>query len=376
MKQSSDLYISTPSSYNIVKKLISLRHMRLKGNPLVALSTEDEHLFNGPAVDAFWWLIVNTSVHHPLYCGFKDVMDPTNGFAHFYQELEDAHISYGSCAQSRTLSLWQIVHQPKIMQPLLKRFASGYTQAPTIIDGLFPFVAMHANVMELHNDPLWMAWWLSPNGAKMMGGSEVLENLCLSGQAHPIPEFIKRSSDVPQFFEDMSWDTIIKRQIFNGVAELSKHITCDVGDIMQRKNLIPLLGISLLDRPKRWDKIVGPWCNHREDYMTTTAVAWVARNIARERRFLFFQDPFKQEWCELQRRGLAPHINLKDLQKQLGDVVGVDLSLEEPPYEYRSDRSERIVTAAQTIIQNAVLSNILKNGVCETKNALPSRRKM
>lgn len=355
---------------------VSTLTLSFEQNPTVVLLGGNTKLVEGPFIDVWLWAIAHIDVHHPLYRSFEDIMNPTYGGGWFYMELDAAKIFSDRNAHGRVQWLWKKMHEPPLMGALMQRFNSSEHHYSTILDGVFPFVAMHHDALLLHNDPLWMAWWQSPYGAENLGGSNVLENLCLSGQASPVPAFVaqdKRAPTIMHFFEHMQWDTIVARQIFGGVHELAEHLNCNMPSLLQRKNLMPSIGQSLLDQPKRWDRMLSTWCTNRSEIMAATTLKWFARHLARERFFLSFQEPHQAQWVELQRRGLAPSLSLLDLQNQLSHALNINLRTEEIPYDYRS---ERVLTATVPLIEKAILLDALQNDTLPPKNASSSRRKM
>ena len=334
-----------------------------------------QELVEGSAIDVWLWMASQTDTLHPLYRPFEDIMPPTHGLNWFYTELDKAEILSDKSAQGRVQWLWTKMHEPQLMASLMQRFMDPNDQRCTILDGVFPFVVMYHDAANLHTDPLWMAWWQSPH-AEPTAGAKVLENLCLSGQASPIPAFVdndQRSSQMMNFFNQMCWDTLVARQLFSGVRALADHFKCDMPDLLHRKNLIPSIGGSLLNNPRRWDKVLGEWCTSRTDWMGAATTAWFSHHLARNLDFLFFREEYQQQWVELQRRGFAPRITLTEFQKQLSEALEWDLRTKEIPYEYRS---EWVLTAAIPLIEKAVLMEALQNDTLPPKNASSSRRKM
>lgn len=185
---------------------------------------------------------------------------------------------------------------------------------------------------------------------------------------------IQQTSDLSLvLFEAMEWDTILARQIFSGVCLLGQHLECDMPTLISEKGLAAKLGVSLLDQPKRWDKLLSPWCAQRHEHTVATSIQWFAHNLMRTQNFLFFKDKFQEQWNELQRRGLAPSVRLNDLQKQLSDALGMDVGTTDIPYEFRS---EQTLTIATSIIERNVLADAVKMTSSDSKNASISRRKM
>lgn len=355
---------------------VSTLTMSFAQNPTVVLLGDNQELVRGPLIDVWLWMIAQVDAGHSLYRPFEDIMNPIYAGGWFYTEVDKAKILSDRNASGRVQWLWTKMHEPQLMDVLMQRFNSSTHISSTILDGVFPFVAMHHDASLLHNDPLWMAWWKSPHGAESLGGAKVLENLCLNGQASPVPPFItcdERPLKMIQFFENMHWDTIVARQIFSGVHVLAAHFNSDMPSLLQHKDLTPSIGQSLLDQPKRWDKMLSKWCANSTEMVGATTLKWFSHHLARDRFFLFFQETHQAQWAELQRRGLAPSLALVDLQTQLSHALNINLRTEEIPYEYRS---ERVLTAVAPLIEKAILMDALQTDTLPPKNAPSSRRKM
>lgn len=355
--------------------LRSLTSLRFKGSPTIALGDEDGNtLYCGTVVDGWLWMVSQMDCTHPLYKSFTALFCPTFSGSYFTEQMKEAQLEYGGNMRDRVEWLWNKMHEEHLLNIFLARFADTQERSPGILDEVFALAALYIDPTNLHRDRLWMAWWSSFNGAHQTGGEKVLENLCLSGQYEPIPKFVLQTPELSaSFFERMNWDTIVVRQIFKGVFALAQHFNCDTSRIIEHKGLVPVLGQSLLDRPKQWDKLLASCCTHQQKYKMETTLYWFAHHLARDRNFLFFYDTHQNQWKELQRRGFAPSVSLKDIQQLLSDILQMDLRTEDIPYEYRS---ERILTAVAPIIEKSILSDALKSMDCEVKNAPISRRKM
>lgn len=353
----------------------SLNSLRFDGAPTISLCDDKGNtLYSGMVVDGWLWMVAQMNCNHPLYKSFTALFHPTFSGSYFTQQMQEAHLEYGSNPRDRVHWLWRKMHENHLLNVFLERFSDTKERSPGILDEVFAMVALYVDPTHLHTDPLWMAWWASPNGAYQTGGETALENLCLSGQAEPIPEFIVQTPECSlSFFEHMNWDTIVVRQVFKGVCGLAQHFHCDTSNIIEQKGLLPILGQSLLDRPKQWDKLLASWCARPNGYGAETTLHWFAHHLARDLNFLFFDDPYQNQWKELQRRGFAPSVSLKDIQQMLSDLLQMDLKTEKIPYEYRS---ERILTAVTSIIEKSILSDALKDVGNEVKNASIPRRKM
>lgn len=364
---------NTAGSVNVP---VSTLTMSFINNHTLTLWGDGQELAKGLQIDVWLWMVSEIDTLHPLYRSFEDVMNPTFGMGWFYTELDKAGILSDKSAQGRVQWLWDKMHEPQLMSSMMQRLTNTTDNRHTILDGVFPFVVMYQDASLLHKDPLWMAWWQRIQTADHASGAKVLENLCLSGQAAPVPAFVakdQRARQMVQFFEHMQWDTLVARQIFAGVRTLAEHFKCEMPELLQNKNLTPAIGRSLIDQPKRWDNILGPWCTNRPETIGSTTIAWFSYNLARNYDFLFFREPYQQQWLELQRRGLAPNMNLSDFQQQLSHSLDWDLRSKEIPYEYRP---ERVLTAAVPLIEKAVLIDTLQNDTLPPKNASSSRRKM
>lgn len=352
--------------------LNSLNSVRFEGAPTIALCDEqDNMLYSGNVMDAWLWVVSQTDCNHPLYIPFTALFNPTFSGSYFTQRMQEAQLEYGSNPRERVQWLWNKMHDAHLLNVFLERFADTQERSPCILDDVFSLAALYVDPTDLHTDRLWMAWWSSVNGAYQTGGEKALENLCLSGQAEPVPEFVVQTPGPSlSFFQKMNWDTLIVRQVFKGVCALAKHFQCDTSQIVEQKGLVPVLGQSLLDRPKQWDKLLAPWCANPHTYKAQTTLHWFAYHLARDRYFLLFDDYHQNQWKELQRRGFAPRVSLKAIQQLLSDSLQMDL--EKIPYEHRL---ERILTAVTPIIEKSILSDALNLG-CGLKNAPIPRRKM
>lgn len=349
--------------------------MRFDGASTITLCDEhDNTLYCGTVVDAWLWVVSQIDANHPLHKSFTALFNPTFSGSYFTQQMQEAQLEYGNNPRARVEWLWGKMHEEHLSHVFFERFSDTQEQNPGILDDVFSLVALYVDPTDLHMDRLWMAWWNSFNGAHQTGGEKVLENLCLSGQAEPVPEFVVQTPEPSlSFFERMNWDTIIVRQVFKGVYALAQHFKCDTAQIIEQKGLAPVLGQSLLDRPKQWDKLLASWCAHPKKYGAETTLHWFAHHLARDRYFLFFDDLHQNEWKELQRRGFAPSISLKEIQHLLSTSLQMDLRTEEIPYEYRC---ERILTAVTPIIEKTILCDAIKNMGSEAKNAPIPRRKI
>lgn len=368
--------MSLPNDLCIYHAISRLNFIDFNALPTTTVVTDGYYntLYQGDRVDAWLWVVAQIDNSHPLFLSFETLFNPIFNNSFFEQQLSAIDQTFGKTPPERIQWLWDKIHHVDLQPLFIERFQQSTERVSTILDEVFSWVALYVDPQNLHNDPLWMAWWTSPNGARQNGGSKVLENLCLAGNIQPIPTFIQQTPDLSLvLFEAMEWDTIFSRQIFAGVVALAQHLACDMPTLICNKGLVGKVGESLLDQPARWDKLLSSWCVHRHEYMTTTSTQWFARNVMRYQNFLYFQDDFQKQWKELQRRGLAPSVSLGALQQQLSDALGIDLSATEIPYQFRS---ERILTAANAIIEQHVLLDAIKNTSSEGKNASISRRKM
>lgn len=366
----SNIQVRTP-----MRSLSRLNLIHFQALPETMI-VHDEHqaLYQGDRVDAWLWIVSQIDESHPLFLSFESLFKPLFSNSFFEQQMSAIDRTYGNTPAQRIGWLWRKIHQQDLSSLIMERLNQPYECEGTILDEVFSWVALYIDPRDLHNDPLWMAWWTSPNGARKNGGAKVLENLCLAGQIQPIPTFIRQTSDLSvMFFETMDWNTIVARQIFAGVSALAQHLGCDMPKLIRDKGLVPKIGVSLLTQPTRWDKILSPWCVERHEHMVTTSTQWFVHNLMRNRNFLFFEDDFQNQWKELQRRGLAPSVRLNDLQQQLSDAMGMDVRTTEIPYQLRP---EPTLTIAASIIERNVLTDAVNNVASKGENAPISRRKM